>query len=326
MMINIYCSLKASVKNGYWDGIATGHQKWFLTMNMTLIAYYQKGRLQGPVWRLLEENGFLVSDNLESNGTSMYIYPGLKFGLYGEFSKGKMVSAKPVKITGFTCLNEMLKPQFEFYDNVNEFAYDPASSIKLSSNPTLRDPLEEEFLEVQTSSIEGAGQGVFMKKDAEKGSVIGFFNGMIITLEDTLRNDTMKHSVHKMWNDWYTDEMVWIPPQYIDINAYNASLGHKINHNSDYNVDAGYIDHPRFGKIRSIVTTQDIQAGQEIFCQYSSTVDTTTFVRQMYKDFSAYLDLQTDNGRSDFLQNMERDYKVMMDSLFHDPDKHYKKP
>merc|ERR1711983_564896 len=162
-------------------------------MNMTLIAYYQKGRLQGPVWRLLEENGFLVSDNLESNGTSMYIYPGLKFGLYGEFSKGKMVSAKPVKITGFTCLNEMLKPQFEFYDNVNEFAYDPASSDKLSSNPTLRDPLEEEFLEVQTSSIEGAGQGVFMKKDVEKGTVVGFFNGIIITLEDTLRNDTMKH-------------------------------------------------------------------------------------------------------------------------------------
>ena len=83
-------------------------------------------------------------------------------------------------------------------------------------------------------------------------TVIGFFNGITITLEDTLRNDTMKHSVHKMWNDWYTDEMIWIPPQYIDINAYNASLGHKINHNSDYNVDAGYIDHPRFGKIRSI--------------------------------------------------------------------------
>ena len=48
-------------------------------MNMTLIAYYQKGRLQGPVWHLLEENGYLISDNLESSGTSLYIYPGTVF-------------------------------------------------------------------------------------------------------------------------------------------------------------------------------------------------------------------------------------------------------
>ena len=48
-------------------------------MNMTLIAYYQKGRLQGPVWHLLEENGYLISDNLESSGTSIYIYPGTVF-------------------------------------------------------------------------------------------------------------------------------------------------------------------------------------------------------------------------------------------------------
>ena len=74
------------------------------------------------------------------------------------------------------------------------------------------------------------------------------------------------------------------------------------------------------------MTTKDIQAGQEIFCQYSSTVDTSTFVRQMYKDFSAYLDLQTDDSRSEYLQNMERDYNVMMDSLFHDPNKYYKEP
>ena len=156
-------------------------------MNMTLIAYYQKGRLQGPVWHLLEENGYLVSDNLESSGTSIYIYPGLKLGLYGEFSNGKMVSAKPVKITGFTCQFDMLKPQFEFYDNVNEFAYDPASTDKLSSNPTLKDPLEEEYLEVQTSTIQGAGQGVFVKKDVKKGTEISLFENHRKKSHSTLR-------------------------------------------------------------------------------------------------------------------------------------------
>ena len=35
----------------------------------------------------------------------------------------------------------------------------------------------------------------------------------------------MKQSVHKMWNDWDSDAMVYIPKEYISINAYNASLG-----------------------------------------------------------------------------------------------------
>ena len=87
---------------------------------MTLVAFFQQGKLKGPVWRLLEENGYLVADNLEMNGDSvLYIYPGLKFGLYGQFQYGQMVSGVPVKIIGFTCENGILKPYHEFYENTN---------------------------------------------------------------------------------------------------------------------------------------------------------------------------------------------------------------
>lgn len=68
---------------------------------MTMIAYYDHNQLKGPVWRLLEENGYLISDNLEMNGDKvLYVYPGLYFGLFGRFSDGKMISAKPVVVTG----------------------------------------------------------------------------------------------------------------------------------------------------------------------------------------------------------------------------------
>ena len=30
----------------------------------------------GPVWKLFEENGFLVTQNLELSGLGTYIYPG----------------------------------------------------------------------------------------------------------------------------------------------------------------------------------------------------------------------------------------------------------
>ena len=101
------------------------------------------------------------------------------------------------------------------------------------------------FLFFHFSTIKGAGDGVFLKKDAPKNTIVAFFNGIHITLDDTLRNEDMKKSVHKMWNDWDSDAMVYIPKNSININTYNASFGHKINHNSDFNVDAGYIDHPR---------------------------------------------------------------------------------
>ena len=104
------------------------------------------------------------------------------------------------------------------------------------------------------------------------------------------------------------------------------NLGHKINHNSDYNVDAGYIDHPRFGKIRSIVTTKNIKAGEEIFCEYSNTIDTTTFVRQVFRVFSQFMDITQDEKRANFLETMETDYTAMLASMKHDPNKVYRKP
>ena len=79
----------------------TGYEKWFLTMNMTIIAKFNHGKLQGTVWRMLEENGYLVADNLEMTGPDvLYIYPGFQLGLFGHFENGKMVDATPVFIEG----------------------------------------------------------------------------------------------------------------------------------------------------------------------------------------------------------------------------------
>ena len=89
------------VRDGLWNGIMIGYEKWFLTMNMTIIAKFNHGKLQGTVWRMLEENGYLVADNLEMNGPDvLYIYPGFQLGLFGHFENGKMVDATSVFIEG----------------------------------------------------------------------------------------------------------------------------------------------------------------------------------------------------------------------------------
>ena len=43
------------------------------------------------------------------------------------------------------------------------------------------------FLFFHFSTIKGAGDGVFLKKDAPKNTIVAFFNGIHITLDDTLR-------------------------------------------------------------------------------------------------------------------------------------------
>ncbi len=45
---------------------------------MTMFGYFENGRLVGPVWKLFEENGFLVTKDFEMSGLGVYIYPGMK--------------------------------------------------------------------------------------------------------------------------------------------------------------------------------------------------------------------------------------------------------
>ena len=44
-------------------------------------------------------------------------------------------------------------------------------------NPQLRDPYESKMVEVQSSEIEGASEGLFALKDIEINTVVAFYNG-----------------------------------------------------------------------------------------------------------------------------------------------------
>ena len=54
-----------------------------------------------------------------------------------------------------------------------------------------------------------------------------------------------------------------------DPKVFKATLGHKINHDeAKDNCIFGFCVHPRFGPIRSIVTTEPIARGTELFVDY----------------------------------------------------------
>ena len=57
-----------------------------------------------------------------------------------------------------------------------------------------------------------------------------------------------------------------IPPDFVSLNRYKASLAHKINHSFDPNCRWGVINHPTFGRVPRVVTMKDLKAG-EVTCK-----------------------------------------------------------
>ena len=62
--------------SGKLTGKVYGVEQWFGQPNLSMLGHFEKGQLVGPVWKLFEENGFLVMDNFEFTGKGLYIYPG----------------------------------------------------------------------------------------------------------------------------------------------------------------------------------------------------------------------------------------------------------
>lgn len=98
--------------------------------------------------------------------------------------------------TGFPSLN------LESSDLDTIFYPDISSDLQLSKFPLLKDPLEDLYVEVRPSTIKAAGEGLFLKKAAKAGTVVGFFNGVRVNVHDTLRNPEYEVTPYKVWNDW----------------------------------------------------------------------------------------------------------------------------
>ena len=80
-------------------------------------------------------------------------------------------------------------------------------------NPQLRDPYESKMVEVQSSAIEGASEGLFATKDIEINTVVAFYNGTKPDPED-YDPDTWETNNYKIFDpadmpDGTIDIPVW---------------------------------------------------------------------------------------------------------------------
>ena len=63
------------------------------------------------------------------------------------------------------------------------------------------------------------------------------------------------------------------PGDLVNLENYCATLGHKINHNFVYNCTEWFFEHPRHGLIPCVITTEDVDEGQELYLHYGEKIN-----------------------------------------------------
>ncbi|CAB4063060.1 SETD7 [Lepeophtheirus salmonis] len=226
------------------------------------IVQYSYGQKVGSGWKFKIGGGALFGklDPRTGNITDLnavYIYPDNKTGLMGSFVNDRMISARPVKLIGFkkeSCnlLLPSVVPLFD-YDDGLAMTYEPANLTHIHS-PLLRDPFEDQYIDV--------------------GSIVGFYQGVKASKLEAYKNKELRKSSYKVDNDWaHPNEILDIPQFYQSLKNYNATLCHLINHSPYPNTVFEEIDHPRFGKIRSIRVIKPLRPYEELSIDYGYIQD-----------------------------------------------------
>lgn len=202
----------------------------------------------------------------------LYVYPDWATALQGQFVAATMLSAVEVTVTQHSLGEDgmMTLSHIHTANTKERFTSDPSTESHLSSSPLLRDPYEAKAVDVRTSSIPGAGVGVFTLRPVKNNTIIGYFNGVHRHRDSVLAEP---HRSVYLAEGGHSNEMLDIPEQFQAWSAYRASTGHLINHGKAGNVEYRECRHPRFGRILCVATMRDIPAQTEVLVQYSVTVD-----------------------------------------------------
>ncbi len=160
----------------------------------------------------VDKHGKLSGDSIS------YIYTDKQTMIVGKFEDGVLVSGQEGFLVGLEkdVDNGLMKPLYYLNKaNTDRFRFSESNQTYIGDDPTVRDPLEDKYLFVGNSMIEGAGRGVFLKNAVKKGTMVGFYNGVrMSSIESKLKREDRK-SPYRMDNDWaVAGQVLNIPPEY----------------------------------------------------------------------------------------------------------------
>ena len=240
---------------------------------VTWLGRYRSGRASGHCWQAGEGGGWLTGQ-LDSRGEMTgdniaFIYPDLSTAILGRFDRGVLVSGLPGRITGLEVVEDIAVPQISLVNQADRVSFSLSTEESVGLQPLVRDPYETRTVEVRPSQVGGGGEGLFLRRNVKRNEVVAFYNGVRLPPRHG-RKESWEDSGYKIFTN---TEEVWgermdLPGDLVDTQNYRATLGHKINHNFDYNCTEWFFQHPRHGLIPCITAVRDIEEGEELFLHY----------------------------------------------------------
>lgn len=157
------------------------------------LGYYKNGHAHGTFWvgligaypyphlhgKISTLDGCITGNNIA------YIYGDMETSFVGKFENRVMIEAKYSKVTQMACDDNGI-PYVDIFSEEPSatFYHEPPSNISFGAGPSgVQDPLENKMVDLRMSGIPNSGQGVFLKEDAKKGTVVSLYDGYVYTSE-----------------------------------------------------------------------------------------------------------------------------------------------
>lgn len=290
-------------------------KKWILTeldkLQKYEIKYYETSMSlvkddEGPSWYIVSD-GWQGSFYYETGKpgkerVGAYLYPDYSTAIIGVWRDHLLVSGRSAYLVEACRLGSVWTLKFGELEGPL-MNYSPPSHFSYGVHPLQRDPYEARTVEVWKSEQPGGEDGLFTTREVMSGEVLAFYSGLIIYCESSLRaldrrelSDEEEH-FRNMYNialdigEEDDNLCIDIPPEMgNDVNRYNATLGHKVNHSFQPNSEfVLFAAHPVLGTIMALTALEDLPARMEISVNYgynfTSEPDQPEWFRTLWKQF-----------------------------------------
>lgn len=263
-------TLEGVFNDGYLEGPVRGLDD---RGNLIFVGEYSKGLPKGNCWLAKEGQGWLygkVDEKGRFSGQDIaYVYPDRCTSMIGQFHQEIMLKSLSSHIVQaelnsahIMCLSIINT------DDANHFTHCPSNNEKIRCDWTLTDCYEDVTVECRTSTVEGAGEGLFAQRNLPAGKIISFYNGILVQPGEKYNTTNFNYQIYVDWSNTDGSAFVDVPNQCTDVSVYRSSLAHKANHSFDPNCKFVAVDHPRFGRIPALQTLKDVKKDEELFSHY----------------------------------------------------------
>ena len=245
--VDIPLTLEGVFNESYLSGPVRGLDE---KGNLIFMGAFEKGLPVGHCWLAQEGQGWLygpVDGKGRFSGPEIaYIFPDMTTALLGTFHQEQLVEARASHINSAFMENDILKVTFcPTEPDAPAYTFCPSNAGEIPCDWLLDDNYEQVTVVCQKSKVEGAGDGLFAKRDLPAETVISYYNGLHISPEEDYAASSCNYQIYVDWTNTEGSPYVDIPTECTNVHAYCASLAHKANHSFSPNCRFVSVHHPR---------------------------------------------------------------------------------